>query len=332
MKISDTGEFGLIDIINDLISRNTKTAPGSAKELLIGIGDDTAAWKCRGRIQLSTTDILVQDVHFDLAYTGWDELGHKSIAINLSDIAAMGGIPQYALVSLSLPGDTEVEDIKSLYSGMLELCNRYNVTIAGGNIASADKIIVNITLYGYTDNTVLTRSSAHPGDKIAITGFTGLSKAGMIALQRNMKMEPAAMEILRRSHNSPEPRIEFGKVLAECGVKAAIDVSDGLIADLKHICDASKASALINMEKMPVHDLLRQYFKDDAISLALTGGEDYELLFTGGDRIMDKVKGRLPEDIHVIGSIESGLPGDIKIIDEKGDRMNIKDSGWDHFR
>ena len=131
MKVSELGEFGLIDLINRLVSRHSGKQSGSDKGLLLGIGDDTAAWKCRGKIQLATTDTLVQDVHFIRENTGWEELGYKSIAINLSDIAAMGGTPQYALVSLCVPGDLDVDDIEKLYRGMLNISDKYHTVIAG---------------------------------------------------------------------------------------------------------------------------------------------------------------------------------------------------------
>lgn len=332
MKVSEIGEFGTIDVIDDLIRSETRIANSAGKDLLIGIGDDTAVWKCRGKMQLATTDVLVQDVHFSLEHISWDELGYKAIAVNLSDIAAMGGTPQYALISLCLPGNTDVDDVKKLYHGMLQITNRFDTLITGGNIASAEKITINVTIHGYAGNRILTRSAAFPGDTIAITGPTGLSRAGLMALQSQMMMEPRALKLLRAAHNRPEPKIEFGRMLTGLGVKAAIDISDGLVADLKHVCRLSNVSARIEMEKVPLHELLKQYFHSDAVPLALAGGEDYELLFTAPDKVMKKVKSKLPGNSFTIGTIEAGVPGTVHIVDSSGNEISLEESGWDHFR
>jgi thiamine-monophosphate kinase len=331
VKVSELGEFGLIDLINRLVSRQNKENAGSHKSLLLGIGDDTAAWECQGKIQLATTDTLVQDVHFLPEYISWEELGYKAIAVNLSDIAAMGGTPQYALVSLCIPGNFNVESIEKLYRGMLNIGVKYDTVIAGGNITSADKLVINVTVHGYTNNKVLSRSSARPGDKIAVTGYTGLAKAGLMIAKHNLKIDAEAQALFNRAWNRPEPRIEFGRTLTECGVSTAIDISDGLIADLKHICRSSQVNARIELDSIPIHTLLKQYFPDDYISMTLAGGEDYELLFTVNDNIMKNVKTRLADNIFIIGNIETGNDGTVDIFDNKGDKVDIEDSGWDHF-
>jgi thiamine-monophosphate kinase len=331
VKVSELGEFGLIDLINRLVNRQTGKQAISGKGLILGIGDDTAAWECRGKIQLATTDTLVQDVHFLPEYTSWEELGYKSIAVNLSDIAAMGGTPQYALVSLCVPGDLDVDSIEQLYRGMLNIGDKYNTVIAGGNITSSDKLVINVTVCGFTDNKVLTRSSARAGDKIAITGYTGLAKAGLMTAKHELKIDIKAQAIFNKAWNQPEPRIEFGRALMECRVNAATDISDGLIADLKHICGSSQVSARIDLGSIPVHPLLKQHFPDDYISMMLAGGEDYELLFTASDTVMKKVKTRLANNPYIIGAIETGDACTVNIFDSKGTKINIEDSGWDHF-
>jgi thiamine-monophosphate kinase len=332
VKVSELGEFGLIDLIDEMVGRKVADRAGYGKELLLGIGDDTAAWKCKGKTQLATTDTLVQDVHFKLERISWEELGYKSIAVNLSDIAAMGGIPQYALVSICLPGDTDVENIRELYRGMLDVSDKYKTIIAGGNITSSDRLIINVTIYGYTDNGILTRSSAKPGDKIAVTGFTGLSRAGLRIMKQPMEMDHETLILLRKAQNQPEPRLEFGQILAKAGVKTAIDISDGLVADLQHICSSSKVSARIDLASVPVHPLLKQYFKDDCVSMILAGGEDYELLFTASDHIMNKVKNRMPDNVFIIGTIQTGDAGTVDVLDNKGNKVSLKESGWDHFK
>jgi thiamine-monophosphate kinase len=331
VKVSELGEFGLIDLINSLVSQQTGKQAIPDNDLILGIGDDTAAWECRGKIQLTTTDTLVQNVHFLPEYITWEELGYKSIAVNFSDIAAMGGTPQYALVSLCVPGDLNVNSIEKLYRGMLDIGGKYNTVIAGGNITSSDILVINITVCGFTDNKILTRSTAGAGDKICITGYTGLAKAGLMTAKHKLKIDTQAQALFSRAWNRPEPRLEFGRALIECGVSTAIDISDGLIADLKHICRSSRVSARIDLDSVPVHPMLKQYFPDDCISMALAGGEDYELLFTAGDNIMKKLKTRLADNIFIIGSIETGSPGTVNIFDGKGAKINIEESGWDHF-
>ncbi|MEJ2740245.1 MAG: thiamine-phosphate kinase [Dehalococcoidia bacterium] len=162
MKVSEIGEFGLIRLLADEIEKTGRVHP-HFQYILTGIGDDAAVWQSDSPIQIATTDSLVQDTHFDLSYAGWDDIGYKSIAINLSDIAAMGGIPRYVLVSLVIPGKTEVEDVLDAYHGMIRIANRFEVSIIGGNIAAAEKIIISVTAIGILNSgIVLTRSAARP--------------------------------------------------------------------------------------------------------------------------------------------------------------------------
>ena len=148
MKVSDLGEFGLIELLADIVDKTKNPQNASWRKLLIGIGDDAAAWQDDGSIQLATTDSLVQDTHFDLNITGWEELGWKAIAVNLSDIAAMGGVPRYALVSLALPGELETDSLAGLYQGMAHIANEFGVAIVGGNVASAGKTMITVIVLG----------------------------------------------------------------------------------------------------------------------------------------------------------------------------------------
>lgn len=335
MNVSEIGEFGLIALLTDLIQRTNRPNPTSALQegLLVDIGDDAAAWKCQGQVQLITADSLLEDVHFHFPDITWEELGYKAIAINLSDIAAMGGIPQYALASLSLPSYTDIESILDMYWGMIALANRYEVKVIGGNVTASDKLIINITVTGYALNkNILKRSAALPGDKIAITGFTGLSSAGMEMMLQNINFEDDAAALFRTKHNRPEPRIEQGQLMLKSGVKCAIDISDGLLSDLKHICEMSGVTAVINQDAVPIHPVLKANFPENYLEMALTGGEDYELLFTATPTVMNKVKRLLKDDTFVIGEIEAGTAGDIFIVDSKGNRNTWQKLGWDHFK
>lgn len=323
----------MINLLADIIARNKKSSNSSWRNLLIGIGDDSAAWKCRGLVQLATTDCLIQNVHFDLNISTWEELGWKSIAVNLSDIAAMGGIPQYVLVSLALPDDMEVECISGLYQGMVDIGNRFEVAIVGGNISAARDVMISITVMGVLkDKKALMRSAARVGEQVALTGYTGLSAAGLRMLSQNLSFDNETSRSLREAHLKPVPRVREGQALLRCGIKAAIDISDGLIADLSHICEASKVSAIIRQELVPIHSSLRTYFKDDCQQLALGGGEDYELLFTAPSSVIEKVNKALSCPITVIGEITRGMSGQVKLVDAAGNSIPLQRAGWEHFK
>jgi len=333
MKVSELGEFGLIELLADIVDRNKNPKDLSWQRLLIGIGDDAAVWKTDDAVQIATTDSLVQDTHFDLNVVTWEELGWKAIAVNLSDIAAMGGTPKYALISLALPGDLEVGNVSSLYGGMAQIAKRFGVAIAGGNIASADKTVINVTILGSSESvSMLTRSAALTGDQIAVTGYPGLSAAGLRMLKQNLKFNDETAQLLREAHLTPMPKIDAGQILLHRGVKAAIDISDGLIADLTHICRASKVSARINQKALPVHPALRNNFKGDYLQLILGGGEDYELLFTASNQIMNRLKKTMPCTVTVIGEITGGNPGQVVLVSPEGKIIPWQETGWEHFK
>ncbi|MFC1999048.1 thiamine-phosphate kinase [Chloroflexota bacterium] len=280
----------------------------------------------------ATIDTLVENVHFTLDTITFKELGWKSLAVNVSDIAAMGGIPLYSLVSLGLPGETNVDDIKQLYEGMIELANAYDVTIAGGDVVRAPQLTISVSVIGKaTGDSLLKRSAAQPSDQIAVTGYLGTSAAGHKVLIEKLKFDNETTSLLRKAHQQPQPRVAEGQTLVQCGVKAAIDLSDGLVSDLGHICQMSNVGANINMNKVPVHPKVRDNFKENAIELALSGGEDYELLFTAKPSIIDEVRKLTIMQITVIGDITSEHAGKVILLDEKGNTINLKKEGWDHF-
>jgi thiamine-monophosphate kinase len=332
MRIAEIGEFGLISKIAALIDEMGDTQSPSRRDLLLGIGDDAAAWKSPGGIELITTDILVEEVHFDFAYTGWKDLGWKSMAINISDINSMGGRPRYALVSLALPGRREAGDVLDLYRGMLELANSCGITVAGGNISASDKVVINITLTGMADGNMLTRASAQPGDLVAVFGFPGLSAAGRKALTQYMNLDADALQLFKSAHIRPSPDFNNGPLLANLGVRTAIDISDGLAADLTHICIASGVAATLHVGKLPVHPLLTKYFGRDSLKMSLAGGEDYELLFTAAPEVIKKVSAAFDPAPVIIGEITAGKPYAVSLLDEAGNPVSVDLSGWDHYK
>lgn len=335
MKVSELGEFGLIELLAEVAgeSRNNKAAP--LQKPLIGIGDDAAAWYCNETIELATVDSLIQGVHFTLDTTGWHDLGWKALAVSLSDIAAMGGAPKYALVSLGLPGSTEVKDVTKLYRGMVELGNRFGAVIIGGDTSNAPLLIINTTVFGNAPGNaknVLTRSAAKAGDKIAVTGYLGGAAAGLEMLSRKVKLSQEDRKSLKQAFLRPVPRVNEGQILLQQGVKSAIDISDGLISDLGHICKASKTGALIEAERIPVHPVAKANFKGKALEMALAGGEDYELLFTASNDIIKKVKRIVSCPITVIGEVVAGDTGKITLIDKHGETLKPAGTGWQHFK
>jgi thiamine-monophosphate kinase len=323
VKVSELGEFGLIDLL-------AKMAGGGDERMLIGIGDDAAAWQGDDSIQLASVDSFIEGVHFTPETTPWQEVGWKALAVNISDIAAMGGIPRYALVALSLPDDTEVDNVTALYTSMLKLAKQYGVTIVGGDISRAPLVAIAVTILGNSPTKkILTRSSAKAGEVVAVTGKLGAAAAGMEVLKSRRNLDPEAESHLKNAFLHPTPRIAEGLLLVEQGVKTAIDISDGLVADLNQICKASRVGARLEVERVPVEPAVKAAFSEGALELALSGGEDYELLFTAGAEIVDKVKKAASRPVTVIGEITDGKG--VSLVDKEGKPFKLAKSGWEHF-
>lgn len=330
VKVAELGEFGLVDLIAKTI--NSAPENKASRQLVCGIGDDAAAWKGDDSTQLATVDSLLQNVHFTLEITPWKELGWKALAINLSDIAAMGGIPRYALVALAIPGHTEVDDVMALYQGMIELAQKSGVAIVGGDTDNAPTVSITVTVFGSAKGKhLLMRSTAKPGEQIAVTGFLGAAAAGFEMLTKKLPFDAETAAALRQAFLKPEPRIAEGELLVKQGIRTAIDVSDGLVSDLKQIGKASKVGARIEVERVPIHPAVKANFGERAIELALSGGEDYELLFTGSAETIARVKKAASCPITVIGEITTAKAGEVTLVDNKGNALNIGKTGWEHF-
>ena len=245
----------------------------------------------------------------------------------------MGGVPGYALVSLALPEHTEVEDVAELYRGMLELAQQFDVAIAGGDTSRAPVVSITIAVFGCTKSSgeVLTRSAAKPGDKIAVTGYLGAAAAGLKMLKGQLRFDDEATACLRNAFLRPVPRIAEGQRLIERGVKTAIDISDGLVSDLKHICRASQVSARVEVDRLPVHPVVRANFGGESLELALSGGEDYELLFTASAEVIEKVKSAAMCPVTAIGEIGADKAGEVNIVDINGNPLGLHKTGWEHF-
>ena len=331
MKVSGLGEFGLIDLLAKMIREKGADRLGPGRPV-IGIGDDAAAWRGDASIQLATVDTMMQDVHFSLDTITWPELGWKSLAINLSDITAMGGVPAYALVALALPAETPVDTVTKIYQGLIDCAREFKLAIVGGNVSRAPQISVTITVLGSSpDNKILRRDKARPGDLIAVTGFLGSAGGGREMLMKKLELKPKATKYLRDAFLHPVPRLAAGQLLVRRGIAAAIDVSDGLLADLRHVCEASRVAARVDISRLPIHEMLKASFGEKALELALAGGEDYELLFTGSAKKIDRIKAEIDCPVTVIGKIAAGEAGKIYLVDAQGRPVKIKKSGWSHF-
>lgn len=333
MKVSELGEFGLIDLLAKMVHHAQDEYSISHQKLILGLGDDAAAWQGNTFTQLATVDSFIQDVHFSLAITPWKELGWKALAINLSDIAAMGGVPRYALVSLALPDHTEVDDITALYRGMIELAQQFGLAIAGGDTSSAPLVAVTITVFGHAKNRnghILTRTAAKVGDRVVVTGYLGAAAAGWEMLTNQLHFDSETAACLNRAFLHPFPRIAEGQLLVDQGVKAAIDISDGLVSDLNHICKASQVGARIEVDRIPIEPAVRANFGDRAVELALSGGEDYQLLFTASSEVIDNITAIASCPVTIIGEITDEA-GRVTLVDSQGNPVTIPRRGWEHF-
>ncbi len=318
-------EFELIDLL-------TKDAPREASGLREGVGDDCAVIEGKDQDWLVTTDALFEDVHFSLDHTTARFLGRKSLSVNLSDIAAMGGEPLYYTVGLGVPKDFPVAHLEELYGGLKEVGKESGTLLIGGDTcASRSGLVLSVTVVGRAEKgRAISRRGAKDGDAVYVTGTFGDSALGLECLRRGKTGGKYAPFVLR--HNDPKAKIGMGSWLANTKmVSSMIDVSDGLLADLSHIADSSRAGFEIAADSVPVSKGLAEVARELGLSageLALTGGEDYELIFTvKGDRIQD-FSAVFP--VMRIGTIV-GNAGRRVVLDEKGGLVKLSKGGFDHF-
>jgi len=335
MKVSELGQFGLIDTVAKMIEDARDNQAYSWRNLLTGVGDDCAVWRGDASNQLAKVDCQVQGVHFSLDIISWEDLGWKSLAVNLSDIASMGGIPRYALVSMGLPRETEVEDVVSLYKGILNLAGLTGTAVTGGNISGSPVIFIDINVIGVTGNPegkYLSRFSARPGDKIAVTGWLGTAAAGLNILKHQLEVEESISACLKKAFVHPEPRLTEGRLLVEKGIQTGMDISDGLVSDLGHICQSSGVGAVIELARIPIRPEVTVVFGEKSYQMALSGGEDYQLLFTGRPEVIERVRVASDYPATVIGEITAENSGEVTILDTEGRSFQPETAGWDHFK
>ncbi len=322
MKISQIGgEFALINRITKKVKN---------KDVIVSIGDDTAVLRYKpNKYLLFTTDMLVENDHFNLKWSTPEQIGKKVIEVNVSDIAAMGGKPRNAIISLCLRKDTPVEFVDKLYEGIYECAKKYKLEIIGGDITHGGLIVINVAMLGEVGKSKLSlRSDAKVNDLICVTGKLGNATAGLNLLLKNIK-DKKYKNIIKK-HLEPEAQLHKGRIIAK-HCNAMIDVSDGLASEVKHICEMSKVGAVIHKEKIPISNLTKKaakLVKKDAYDFALYGGEDFELVFTLPMDKLPLVRRKLTE-IAVVGRILP-QPSHIYLLD-KGKKIKFKE-GYDHFK
>lgn len=314
MELGEIGEFGLIK----RISRDAKR-----KEVLLGIGDDTAVIRDGKEFILYTTDMMVEGDHFRKEWSPPEKIGKKAMASNISDIAAMGGMPEYAMISISLSSDVSVEYVESIYKGIYEVADRYGVDVIGGDTTHGSLMVINVALTGRTDEEHLTlRGGAKPGDYILVSGPLGGSRAGLELLLHGYRKPEKPIE----KHLDPGCRMDIAREIS-LYANAMIDVSDGLASEVGHICEESGTGAVVEKEKIPLDkDTVKaaEILDMDPYDFALNGGEDYELVFTVAEENLERVRNYGT----IVGRIGSRSMG-VKIRDESG----IKElkGGYVHF-
>lgn len=322
-----------------IINRIRRQSQAGSEELLLGIGDDCAVIKRGGGlVELVTTDTMVEKVHFDLAWHPPELLGRKAAAVNLSDVAAMGGRPLYCLLSLALAADFEQSWLDQFMSGFLaRLAMDQTLLIGGDTVKSEGGHVISVTVMGEAaESEILLRSAACPGDLIMVSGPLGNAAAGLEICRRGLAGADNSWSGLIAAHLDPEPETVLGPVLAESGlVNAMMDLSDGLATDLAHLCKESGVGAEIDGASVPVADVLRSVagsFGLRPMAWALSGGEDYRLLFTvpvaDAEKLRDLIHRKLGRDMFAVGRI---VEGQGVVLLEGGARFDISYQGYDHF-
>ncbi|MBK8710573.1 MAG: thiamine-phosphate kinase [Niastella sp.] len=336
-EITSLGEFGLIDHL----TRNNDTKKAST---LLSVGDDAAVIDHFGKQTVITTDLLVEGIHFDLSYTPLKHLGYKSVVVNLSDIYAMNATPTQIVLGLGFSNRFSLEALDELYQGVYAACEKYDVDLVGGDTTSSQKgLIISVTAIGeVTPNEYVQRSSAKTNDLICVSGDLGAAFLGLTLLERERKIfeETGAQPDLENQAYivgrllKPEARKDIVEWMAAQQLRptAMIDVSDGLSSDLLHICKQSEMGCVLYEDKIPVHEDAREFaykLQLDPTACALSGGEDYELLFTVAQADFEKIKSN--PAISIIGYITEASEGK-NIITRGGSKHELIAQGWNHVK
>lgn len=315
--VGETGEFALIDAVNEGRRQPASTA--------LGPGDDAAVVAAPHGTVVATTDVLVQGVHFRLDWSTPEQIGRKAIAVNLADVAAMGAVPTSVLVGLACPADTKTSLVTALADGMWAEAERVGAGLVGGDMVAADQIVISVTALGdLGGREPVTRAGARPGDVLAVCGRLGWAAAGLAVLGRGFR-SPASVV---NAHRYPEPPYAEGPAAAAAGATAMIDVSDGLLADLGHVAKASGVGIDVRTDQLRVDQKVIEVgsaLGKDPLRWVLTGGEDHALAATF------PAAGQVPAGWHQIGAVTSAGVTPIGVTVD-GQAYEEERAGWQHWR
>jgi thiamine-monophosphate kinase len=336
--ISELGEFGLIDHLTKNIELNNTSTK-------YGVGDDCAILEYGDKQVLASTDLLVENVHFDLSYVPLKHLGYKAVMVNLSDVYSMMGTATQITVSIALSNRFPIEAVEELYEGINLACKLYDVDLVGGDVTSSNLgLVISITVLGEVEkDKAVKRSGAKDGDLLVVSGDLGGAFMGLQVLEREKevyKVNPdsqpdlSGYDYIMERQLKPEARKDIPKLLRELDVQptSMIDISDGLSSEVMHICKQSEVGCNIYEEKIPLDPTVIsacEEFNLDATTVALSGGEDYELLFTINAKDYDKIKGN--PSLTVIGHMTDASAGS-NLITRAGESIAIKARGWNHMQ
>ena len=355
-SVADLGEFGLIARAARVFA--APLTPGFAPGLKIGIGDDAAVWAPTPTTwSVITADALVEGVHFRFSTTDWYDLGWKSLAVNLSDVAAMGASPRYAVLCLGLPAAVSLADVDAFCRGIADVAARYDTALVGGDTVAAPVATISVTVVGETLSTrpggpppLLRRDRGRVGDAVAVTGWLGASAGGLRLLESGARTGPGAdlsadapdtdvsdaATALLQAHRRPIPRVAEAALLLQQGVCCAQDLSDGLLGDAQRIAEASDVGVVLEAARVPVSPALAELFPDDALDLALGGGEDYELLCAAPPDVLARAGAALAAaggpPLTIVGRVVPTPPSGprVQVVDADG-RPRALRGGYTHW-
>ena len=339
--LAEIGEFGLIALMRDTLGEPED------ESIVSGIADDAAVYRIDDeRVHVLTTDTLVEGVHFDRAFMPLEHLGFKALSVNVSDVVAMNATPRYATVSIGIPQNVSVEMVTTIYEGLKQACTAYDMHIVGGDTNASHGLSLSISVVGAADeDAIVYREGAQVGDKICVTGDIGASYAGLKVLLRNRErlqeqeddfeptLDPYSYVI--RRHLAPPAQLKIIQEWAEAGTQphSLIDISDGLSAEVHHICEASDGGAQLYEPALPIDPETRNTateFGEDVTVYALFGGEDYELVFTMPEDDLDAFD---PQTYTVVGEVVAPEDDDHPVMIQRanGENVPLQPGGFDHF-
>ena len=330
MKLEEISEF-------DLIARIRSSLKSSQGRAILGTGDDAALIKTTpGKHSLFTLDVMVENTHFKLDYFSPQDVGWKALAVNISDIAAMGGMPTYCVVGLGLCGGLQLDLTDGLCQGLKEIADHHGIGVVGGDIVRSGEFFIAISLLGeVTPGEVVSRSGAKVGDLVLVTGDLGGAAAGLACLgEPGLCPDSGRRDALVQRHLRPIPRLKEGQRIAASGIATSmIDISDGLISDLSRIREESKVGAVLWEERIPIISSVRDLACSagrSALDWALSGGEDYELLFTVAPDKSELLEREMDFPVSIIGEVIEWEKG-IVLRNSEGRRRRVEAKGYDHL-